>query len=65
MITLNGRPYPYTDGMTVASLMAENNFVFNDIIVKVNDCLIRDEEREATAIADGDDVKMIHIFGGG
>lgn len=65
MITLNNRPYPYQAGMTVASLMAENNFVFNDIIVRINGSLIRDEDRDTTPIADGDNVQMLHIFGGG
>ncbi len=65
MITLNNRPYPYEGGMTVASLMSDNNFVFHDIIIKVNGRLIRDEERETTSISDGDQVQMIHVFGGG
>ncbi len=65
MIELNHRAYPYQAGMTVASLMAENNFVFNDIIVKINGNIIEDELWPNTNIADNDDVEIIHIFGGG
>jgi sulfur carrier protein len=65
MITLNNRPYPYTEGMTVKSLMDENNFVFKEIIVNINGEIIREEDWLTTPISDGDDVKMIHVFGGG
>lgn len=65
MIKLNNRPYAYTEGMTVKSLMDENNFVFQDIIVNINGTIIREEEWLTTPINDGDDVKMIHVFGGG
>ena len=62
---LNNRSYPYKEGLTVKSLMEENNFEFPSIIVKINGGLIDDSERETAKINAGDDVQIIHIFGGG
>ena len=64
-IELNNRTYPYREGATVSTLMAENNFNFSFIIVKVNSELIEEDLWPATAIAAGDKVEIIHIFGGG
>jgi len=64
-IQLNHRTYPYREGMTVSSLMAENNFDFVHIIIKINGAVIEEALWEDKKIAAGDDVEMIHIFGGG
>ena len=64
-IQLNNRPYPYTDGATIGSLMEENNFDFPSIIVKINGVLIEEDAWPAAAVSAGDDVEIIHIFGGG
>ena len=65
VIELNHRPYPFRDGSTVSSLMAENNFDFSHIIVKINGVVIDEDLWPLTAIAAGDKVEIIHIFGGG
>ena len=65
LIQLNNRPYPYKDGSTVSSIMAENNFDFSAIIVKVNGVIIEEEAWLTALIAAGDNVEIIHIFGGG
>jgi len=64
-IQLNNRPYPFKDGMTVASLMVENNYDFPSIIVKINGELINEECWSSAAVNAGDNVEIIHIFGGG
>jgi len=64
-IELNNRKYPYREGMTIDTLMLENNFNFSFIIVKVNGELLEKETWSTTAIAAGDKVEIIHIFGGG
>jgi len=64
-ITLNNRSYPYSAGMTISSLMAENNFDFPSIIVKINGDLINDEDWQSTPVSTDDNVEIIHIFGGG
>ena len=64
-IQLNNRPYPHKEGMTVASLMAENNFDFPSIITKINGVLIDEDDWQTTAVSVGDSVEIIHLFGGG
>ena len=64
-ISLNHRPYPWREGSTVTTLMAENKFEFSHIIVKINGTVIEEDMWQATEIAAGDDVEMIHVFGGG
>ena len=51
--------------MTVGSLMEENNFEFSMIIVKINSAVIEEESWGSAAVAAGDDVEIIHVFGGG
>jgi len=64
-IQLNHRPYPYQKGATVGSLMVENNFDFSTIVVKINGVIIEEEAWTTAAITAGDNVEIIHIFGGG
>ena len=65
MIQLNNRPYPLKEGATVKTVMAENNFEFNAIIVKINGTVIEEEAWPSATITAGDNVEIIHIFGGG
>ena len=64
-IELNHRPYPYHEGLTVSTLMAENHFHVRYVIVKINGAVIEEEVWSTTSISPGDRVEMIHIFGGG
>jgi len=64
-IQLNNRPYPYKDGATISSLMAENNFDFAAIIVKINGEIIEEDDWLTAAVFTGDNVEIIHLFGGG
>ena len=64
-IKLNHRKYPWHEGATVSSLMAENNFNHSYIIVKINGAIIEEDAWTGTAIAAGDKVEIIHVFGGG
>jgi len=64
-IKLNHRKYPWREGTTVRTLMAENNFDHSYIIVKINGAIIEEEAWAGAAIAAGDKVEIIHIFGGG
>jgi len=65
LIQLNNRPYPYRDGATIGSLMAENNFDFAAIIVKINGEIIEEDEWLTAEVCAGDNVEIIHLFGGG
>lgn len=65
MIKVNGKDFEWEEGLTVEKLLEKKKYVFHGIIVKINDKLIEKEEYATTQINDGDDVKAIHIFGGG
>ena len=64
-IKLNHRPYPLREGSTVRSIMAENKYDFSHIIVKINGAVIEEDLWQSKTIAAGDDVEIIHVFGGG
>jgi len=64
-IKLNHRKYPWREGATVSTLMAENDFGYANIVVLINGKIIEEEAWTGTAVAAGDKVEMIHIFGGG
>jgi len=64
-IILNNRPYNYKSGSTITSLMAENNYEFSHIIVKINGVVIEENTWHEAAVSAGDNVEIIHIFGGG
>jgi len=65
LIELNHRPYPWQEGMTISSLMAENGFSFSHIIATINGIVIEDEAWDKAPVAAGDKVAIIHIFHGG
>ena len=65
MITLNNRPHEYIDGMTVMTLMREENFIYPRIVVHVNGKMIEPEDYDKTPIRDGDDVLAVHLMAGG
>jgi thiamine biosynthesis protein ThiS len=65
MIKVNHEPYPYSEGMTVRSLMQAKGFTFPNIVVRINDELVNRSKWDTTPVHDGDDVQMAHIYGGG
>ena len=50
-IELNSRQYPYREGATVSALMAENNFDYSYIIVKINGVIIEEDAWIKTAVS--------------
>ncbi|MCL2201666.1 MAG: sulfur carrier protein ThiS [Oscillospiraceae bacterium] len=64
-IMLNNRVYPYTEGLTITSLLAENRYGFSHIIAKINGKVIEDELWPDAKVSAGDNVELIHVFGGG
>jgi len=65
LIQLNNRPYPFSEGTTVKSLMEENGFEFSTIIVKINSIVIEENDWTEARVYEGDNVEIIHLFGGG
>jgi len=64
-IKLNHRPYSCNKGATISTLMAENDYDFPSIVVKINNVVIEDELWPVSMVCDGDNVEIIHVFGGG
>ncbi|MHA1675482.1 MAG: sulfur carrier protein ThiS [Promethearchaeota archaeon] len=64
---VNNRDFSYAGGepLTVSRLFEIQNYMFPDIIVKINSVYISPEAYANTLIQDGDDVLALHIFGGG
>lgn len=65
MIRVNGRSMAWTEGMTVASMLKEKNYLFSKIIVKINGVYVPKEHYENMPIHDGDEIQAIHLLAGG
>jgi thiamine biosynthesis protein ThiS len=67
-ITLNHNPEVLDtnkDEITVEQLLALKNFTFELLIVRVNGDLVKKDNYSSTLIKEGDNVQVIHVFGGG
>ncbi len=67
-ITLNHNPENIevqSDSITVSELLKIKSFTYKQLIVKVNDVLILNENYLTTTIKGGDNVMVIHLMTGG
>jgi sulfur carrier protein ThiS len=62
MIKVNNRTQEYFVGMTLKDILINNNFIYEGLILKVNDVLVEDESH---LINDNDSILVIHICHGG
>ncbi|MDF1546727.1 MAG: sulfur carrier protein ThiS [Bacteroidales bacterium] len=53
------------DVITLAELISYKNYSFHLLVTKVNNKLIKKEERAKTQIKNGDDVLVLHMISGG
>ncbi|MBO8137860.1 MAG: sulfur carrier protein ThiS [Desulfotomaculum sp.] len=65
MIKVNGRDFPWEEGLTVKKLLEKKNYTFPSIVIKINGRTIPEDQWDKTIINDGDDVKAIHLITGG
>lgn len=65
MITVNGKEIEYEEGASVASLLAQLNYVLPQIVVRLNGKLIARNSYEETRINDGDVIDAVHPMVGG
>jgi thiamine biosynthesis protein ThiS len=56
---------PWQEGMTVEDVLAACNFTHHYIAVSVDGTLVPSGEYSLRAVADGAEVKVVHIIGGG
>ena len=52
-------------GMTVQDLLTACNFTHHHIVVSINGKLVPPGEYGVHPVSDGDEVKVVHIIGGG
>jgi sulfur carrier protein len=65
MITVNGTPIEWHEGMTVADILKARNYIFRMIAVQVNGDLIKRGTYDKAPVPDGSDVEVIHMISGG
>ena len=51
--------------ISIEELLSIKNFTFELLVIKVNGTLIKKEFYSSTLIKEGDEVQVIHVFGGG
>ena len=65
-ITLNNRPESIDrEEMSIQELIDYKNYTFKLLVTKINDGLVRKDDREATIVKDGDKVMILHMISGG
>jgi sulfur carrier protein len=65
MITVNGDRMNWREGMTVADILKERNFIFRMIAVQINGELIPRGSYAQAVVPDEADVQVIHMISGG
>ena len=56
---------PWREGMTVRDVLTACEFTHHHIVVSVNGTLVPPDAYDTHAVAGGDQVKVVHIIGGG
>ncbi|MFH2006971.1 MAG: sulfur carrier protein ThiS [bacterium] len=64
-LQVNGEPHPHREGLTVTELLTEKRFTYPLKTVFVNGTRVPKDQFDTTALADGDDVQVIHLMSGG
>ena len=64
-LTVNGKPHRHSEGMTIASLLAELMDGPGTVVVEVNGKIIPRGQFEETRLCAGDSIEVVHFVGGG
>ena len=65
-ILLNNREEHFNaNSLTIKEIMDIKSFHFKMLVVRLNDNLVKRELYGETVVADGDDLKIIHLVSGG
>lgn len=66
MIRVNDKwDTPWHAGMTVRELLKVCGFTHHHIVVSINGALVPPAEYGTQTVADGDQVRVVHVIGGG
>lgn len=65
MLTVNGDPHPWHQGLTVSELLKQKSYTFPMKVISVNKVLVPKSSYATHALSDGDVVEVVHLTGGG
>ncbi len=65
MITVNGSPHPWHDGMTVREILEERRYSFPLLVVRIDGGLVPRSDYGETPVPDGAEVDVMHLMSGG
>ncbi len=65
MIRVNDDPLDWRAGMTVADVLKARNFKFPMLIITIDGTFVAKADYATTTVADGADVKVVHLISGG
>lgn len=66
MIRVNDKwDVPWQTGMTVNDVLKACGFTHPHIVVSINGMLVPPDEYAGQSVVDGDQVRVIHVIGGG
>jgi len=65
MIRVNEEPIPWREGMTVSDVLKACRYNFPMIIVSINGMIVPRDQYATHKVNDNDEIKAIHVYGGG
>jgi sulfur carrier protein len=66
MIRVNDKwDIPWQEGLTVDEVLKACGFTHQQIVVSINGVLVPPDDYAAREIEDGDQVRVVHVIGGG
>lgn len=64
-LIVNGDPQSCTEGLTIAALISDLGLNQRRVAVEVNRAIIPRGQYDTHALADGDQIEIVHFVGGG
>lgn len=65
-IILNNKSEVFeAESLSIAEIITRKNFTFKLLVTKLNDRLVKKDERATTYAKDGDNVLVLHLISGG
>ena len=64
-VTLNGAPRELSDGSTIQDVVKSLGLQEKQVAVEHNRSILKREQWNETAVAEGDQLEIVHFVGGG
>ncbi|MAB99719.1 MAG: sulfur carrier protein ThiS [Pseudomonadaceae bacterium] len=64
-IQLNGEPFEFPDGQTVADLISNLELTGQRVAVELNLDIVPRSQHASTRLSEGDRIEVVHAIGGG